>query len=292
MALSDGQFSIDGYVFGGPGDEAVVLTDGWDKGEHDVRSQDVPSPIGDSMLFGRDRLTPGVWRFTIACRKDGDVNAVVRRLAAAWRGDKVRATPGARQTLELRQNGTTWRVYGRGRRFVVEPDEVTDRDFRVVNCDFQLADTLIYSGTENYIDLDLITTGSAEAGLVLPAVLPWETVQSSTVRRGIVTITTDVETPFIATFKGPVAGQATGYTLYSTGWKVALNVTLGPGDVITLDTSTGRLSKNGAPFGLSAPGSRLRARLQPGGQELVFTANDPTASATATVRWRDVAITV
>ena len=288
--LSEGQFAIDGYVFGSATDEAVVLTNGWEQGSYEVRDQDVPSPTSDQVLFGRDRITPGSWRFTIACRRDGDALGVARSLARKWRGDAVRATPGARQTLAFCQNGRTWLVYGRGRQFDIEAEEVTDHDFKVVNCVFRLADQLVYSGSESSATLGLVSTAIGTTGLVLPAVLPWETLLAPQERRGIVTINTDLATPFSVTIYGPTAGQANNFKVWSADWSIGLDAVLGSGDRIDIDTRTGRMTRNRAPFGLSTPGTNLRAVLSPGPQELVFTANDPTNTASAVVRWREVSV--
>lgn len=288
--LLEGQFAIDDFVFGSASDEVVVLSGGgWDQGSVDVRDQDQPAPLGDTLFMGRDRLTPPTWKFSLACRRDGDVMGLVRSLARAWRPDNVRMVPGARQKLSYRQNGVQRFVYGRGRLFDPEPQDVTDHDFRVVSCTFRLSDVLAY-GTEHSVLLGLVSTAIGETGLVLPSVLPWETLTSPQERRGIVTVATDTATPFTVRITGPIAGQATDFKLWSTGWTLALKTELLPGQVIEIDTSTGRITRNGAPFGLSAPGSNLRARLQYGAQELVFTANDPTNTVTAEVTWRDVSV--
>ena len=206
--LADGQFALDGYVFGTARDEAIVLESGFDAGAGDVRDQDHPHPADDRMLFGRDLRTPGVFAFTIGCKRPRGARDVARELGRVWRGDAVRRTPGAVQELAWSLNGQERLVYGRGRRFVVEQGDRIDHDWVVVNADFQLASDAAYGTDENTITLGLVSTALGESGVVLPAVLPWETQLGAQDRKGIVTVATDQPTPFSVTVTGPLAGQA------------------------------------------------------------------------------------
>lgn len=287
MALADGQFSLDGYVFGTARDEAVVLASGFEHGAGEVRDQDHPHPWADRVLFGRDLRTPGVMSFTIGCRRDGDGRGVARELGRVWRGDRVRSVPGATQELAWCVAGAERVVYGRGRRYVVEQGELIDHDWVVVHADFQLASDAAYGTTEHVLTLGLVTTALGEAGVVLPAVLPWETRLSPQDRKGIVTVGTDTPAPFRVEVTGPVAGQASGVRVWSLGWSLGLDAPLGPGDVLAVDTATGMCTLNGGPAGALSRGTQLRARLQPGAQEVTFAASDPTATVTAVIRWRD-----
>ena len=285
--LADGQFALDGYVFGTARDEAIVLESGFDAGAGEVRDQDHPHPADDRMLFGRDLRTPGVFVFTIGCKRPRGARDVARELGRVWRGDAVRRTPGAVQELAWSLNGQERLVYGRGRRFVVEQGDRIDHDWVVVNADFQLASDAAYGTGENTITLGLVSTALGESGVVLPAVLPWETQLGAQDRKGIVTVATDQPTPFSVTVTGPLAGQASGIRLWSTGWSLGIDTPLEPGDVLTVDTGFGVAALNGGPTGALTRGTKLRARLLPGPQEVTFAANDPTATVTATVRWRD-----
>lgn len=284
--LNDGQYDLDGYTFGSLADEVVLLESGIEWGQVGVRTQDVPEPLGDGVLFGRDYLEPPTWTFTLGARHVTDVAPVVGRLASAWRGDAARRTPGARSVLHYRRGGTTRVVYGRPRRFAVETPKVWDPDFRVITCDFQLADPVVYDSTESTLLLSLVRSSTA-TGLVFPVVFPVTFGSVTGSRAGIVTVAGSVPVPFRVTFAGPATGSATALKVTSTGWTLDVPVTLAAGQTLVVDTATGVVTLNGAPaqIGLGR-GTNLSARLQPGPQEVVFTATDTSQTSTATVAWR------
>lgn len=285
-SLPDGSFMLDGLEFGRADSSIVVLTNGLDVGEWGVRSQDAPSPLGDSTLMGRDFLSPPSWEFTMLVRDDENVYTTLGSLAKVWRGDSVRGTPGAVSALAYARAGETRVVFGRPRKFSVEPQKVHNNRYRVVKAEFVLADPLSYSGTEHSLVLDLITTNTT-GGLVLPAVLPWALQLSTTERRGIVNINSLLDVPFKVHLRGPVAGQAADFTLSGSDWAMKFTTTLSANGNILVDTARGTVIRNSAPAGgVLSVDSTVTARLSPGVQELVFTADDPSASTYATVTWR------
>lgn len=284
--LLPGQFEMNGVVFGLGTDPISVLTDGWTKETYDIRSQDVPNPTGDTMLFGRDRLTPMKWTWDLILRDDVDVRPRASQLASAWRADSTRATPGKVLPLRYNENGKTYVVYGRPRELSWVPDGANDPTSRLAVATFQLSDLNVYSDEMSQLVLDLITTTSS-AGLVLPAVLPWVLGQTAgATRKGIVTVGGTVATPLRITINGPASGSASDVVLSTSSWKVALTAPVASGDALVIDTATGTMTRNGSPYAGISRDSSLFLRVPPGGTEITLTANDPTSTLSATVAWR------
>ena len=117
--LAAGQFDLGGYTFGGDDDAVMVTPGGFDPGVTGWRTQDAENPVRDSVLFGRDRLTPGTWGFSLQTNRldaDGSL-AALEAMGGRWRGEAVRTTPGAVMALRYRLGSATRRVYGRPRRW-------------------------------------------------------------------------------------------------------------------------------------------------------------------------------
>lgn len=290
--MLDGQFELDGYTFGHPTDDVVVLTDGWDTGKYSHRVQDVVMPAGDRIAFGRDYLTPGSWTFQLGVRDNGvTVLEKLAVLANAWRADSIRLSPSKVSTLKYRRDGQERVVYGRPRDFAVEPDQVWSNDWKVVTCTFQLADTLTYGANLNTLELDLLNTSSA-TGLIFPETFPWQFRSSDMTREGLLTVTSASATPFKVVISGPITGEASSFKLASTGWEMSFATTLAPGGDITVDTMLGTATRNGSAFGVGTVLTNYKAKLVPGPQEIVFTAQDPSYTSRATLTWRDVSPTI
>lgn len=287
--MLDGQFTLNGYTFGRAEDPVTVLTDGWDVSEYDIRTQDVPASAGDSLYFGRDYLTPPVWTFTFAVKDDVDVYPHLNRLGSIWRADATRLRPGALLPLTFRRGGKEFVVYGRPRKFAVDHGASMDHTFKVVTATFQLADTFLYGADEHSVTLDLVRTSSAD-GLIFPTGFPWAFQSDSVERRGQVTVSAGLPTPFKVQITGPSVGVASNFTVRSTtGWSMEFGTSLAPRGSITVDTSTGLVERNSAVYGGNIrQRADYRALLRPGAQEVIFSANDPSFTSTATISWRDV----
>lgn len=284
------QFDLDGFVFGSTRDEVVILGSGFETGEMDVRDQDTPHPAGDGVWFGRDFLSPPTWQFTLGVRDHSgvDVMPVLWRLAEAWRGDKVRKTPGAVSTLKYCLNGRERVVFGRPRRFAVEGDDAWQRDWKIVTCEFVLSDPRSFSGDERSLRLELGTVQSTD-GLTFPADFDWVFAATTVERAGSVVVDSSVGSPFRVHIAGPAAGTARDFRVWSDGWRFEFPTTLGPFGNITVDTLTGTAIRNGQVFGAASARTDWRAELAPGPQDVRFTADDPSGSVTATIYWRDSA---
>lgn len=289
--LSEGQYDLDGYTFGALGDEAVLLESGVETGTLGVREQDVPQPLGDGVMFGRDYFSPPTWTFTIGVRHPTDVDQPIGRLSRAWRGDQNRRTPGAISELHYMRAGKTLVVYGRPGRFAVETPKAYQTDFRIVTCDFRLAEPVAYHATVQTLELTLLRTAIA-TGLTFPVVFPVVFGSPQGIRQGFATVNGFTQVPFRVRITGPVTGQASGFRVASTGgtgnpWAIDIPATLNANQVVEVDTATGATYVGGVarPIGLGRD-TDLNARLSPGMQEIVFTAVDWSMTSTAVLSWR------
>lgn len=290
MTLQEGQFSLDGYVFGSVRDAAVVLSSGWDQGETGWRTQDANRPAADGLFVGRDYLTPPLWTFEVGVRADTSIYAEAEALSRAFRGDAVRGTPGQVSELRYLRDGVERVVFGRGRGLTQAVEDVRDDTWRIFHGSFQLTDPLSYAAEERSTTLGLVTTAGEGSGLVLPETLPWFFDYSPAAHAMYTTVDSVVPVPFKVWIRGPVAGQARDFRLEGPGWTLGLATYLSPGGNITVDTATGSVVRNSAPSGgILTVDSDPLARLPGGAARLIFTADDPTASTTCTVSWRDAA---
>lgn len=299
--LSEGQFSLGGFTFGGIGDAVTISPGGWDRGSTDVQTQDRPRPSGDGIVFGRDRLSPPVWTFSLTVWDDSDSLPTLKTLRSLWNARTVRNQPGATLPLFYREGDEVRVVYGRPRAWAQTPQTRRDRRCHIVTCSFQLAEPVSYSGGERLLRLDLVTTSSTE-GARFPLVFPTVFGQATKSREGFAFVSQEsAGAPFKLTIEGPVVGSVSGISLeaiprgdadgiYQTPWTVALpGITVGPGQTLVLDTASGIVTRNGTPVvvGVGARTS-LKARLFSGSTEVVYKATDPSATSTATLTWRDV----
>lgn len=288
MPLLEGQFDLDGYVFGARSDPVFLLESGLDLGAPDVRDQDAPHPSQDMLMFGRDLLTPQEWTFSLGVRDDaGDVYRVLDEFATAWGAWTRRGAPGAQCLLTYRRAGRTRCVYGRPRQWQIETPRVLTHDFRIVTARFQLSDVRAYAAEVSEMVLGTVHTSTA-SGVVFPVVLPQTFGSAPQARAGWVDVTSPAPVPFTVGITGPAAGVASGFRVASTGWEIELPATIHPGQTLTVDTRTGVTAINGTPVATAiGRASDLGARLMPGPQEVQFEADDPSASVQAYIRWRE-----
>lgn len=290
--LTEEQFELDGYVFGGTFDRkrVFVLHSGLDFGSAGVRSQDGQVAGRDGSMFGRDAFDAPEWSFTLGVESDVDVWATVEELARVWRPASSR-TPGGVSTLRYRRNGRTLRVYGRPRKFGLKPSTNKNDRFQIVEAAFTLAAPEQYLETTrqgaNVVDLTLLPTDTS-GGLVWPAIAPFEFRAGSSTRHGGTVVGGTGEAPFTATITGPVSGALSRPRIAGSGWEIASSVTVAPGSQLVIDTRTQTIQLDGVnvPGSLSRT-SRLTARLTPGAQTLTFAGSDPSNTARCRFEWFD-----
>ena len=136
---------------------------------YNVQAQDSQIIRSDEMQFGQDSLTPapivfeiGVLDFkgipnaeALAGRtfNDEPLKRNLNTLGVAWRGDNVRHNWGALSALKFcERDGRVLVWYGRPRKFQQTKRSAKSSHF-TVNAEFQRADTLVYSDTENGIEV-------------------------------------------------------------------------------------------------------------------------------------------
>lgn len=291
-ALIEGQYELDGYLFGA-GTPVAVLQDGDVTEAVEVRDQDIDRPAGDGVLFGRDYLTaPG--REFIVMIEAPDAAAEFARLRAAHRADSVRAKPLAVSTLRWRRDGRTYRAYGRGRSFLPLLKGRPVASVRFAQFQFRYRDALTFDDDPQTIELGLVAA-SLSSGFTLPRTLPWVLGTIDGQRAGVVTVDGDADVPFTAVINGPTVGVASKLRLAGPGWLLDFgSLTLAPGQTITVDTSAvGSALRGGVSVaGYLSRTSTLTGRVRPGASEFVFSASDPSATASAVVSWRPAALTI
>lgn len=284
--LEVGQFELGGITFGGEADKVLVTA--VEPGSASTRSQDVDNPLGDSIIFGRDRLAPGNWQFTLQTNTDttGQGLAAMELLAAQWRGDYYRTNPRWVDTFRYNLGGGfTRRIYGRPRRWA---QSVTDMTFRGVSeavCDFQPVDAYTYDDTLRTIDVSIVP--GITSGVKSPLKGRLTTLLAGEAARSITDIGGTAPAPFVAVIYGPIRDP----WISEDGWKIQLNTTLAYDQWVAIDTRPwgGTVLRND---GASLAGSLTRtsrvsqARLKPGGARFKFGGKDSTGSSHCSLAWR------
>ena len=281
--LANKQFELAGVQWGS--NLPIYIEDGgFDPGTAEPRSQSVPRPMGDGSLFGVDYMgaPTWAWNFAVNMTTEGSALDTLGSLTTAWRNNAGRIVPGSSLPLRYNLGGRTRRVYGRPRRISVKMDDDIDAGHIPGVMDFELEDHLHYDDVEQSIVLTLVNASTG--GWVFPNTFPIFTEGSSS-RQGSINVDGDALTHFQAVIQGPVSAPS----LVGSGWAFDLSSSLTAGQSVTVDTRTATVLRNdGASLAgaLSRRSKVGRARLRPGGQELVFTGADPTGSARCTVKWR------
>ena len=164
-ALSDGEFELDGFAFGGENDSVIVQPGGFDPGTADWRVQDQDSPNGDGVVFGRDWLSGQTWGFTFLTNEytAGDALNSLEAMAALWKGNASRSTPGAVSILRYGIGGRTRRVYGRPRRWSLAVTPDLWGGVAPVVADFQCEGALHYDDDLRTIDVGVVVGDGASS---------------------------------------------------------------------------------------------------------------------------------
>lgn len=251
----------------------------------DFRVQDVENPVGDGLIFGRDRLTPGSITLNILVlgEDSAEVNENYRDLARAWNRAVDRTKPGAITSMWWEDGGRRRLVYGRPRALV---PILEDSRFGLIKAtaSFKLGDALTYDNTEARRSVMILGVPPISGGLSAPLIAPL-TASGTAARMGLIEDTGgDAPTPFTVEFNGPISNPF----VKGPGWTIKLNTTLAWDEKVTVDTRLGtitsNLGRNMKPY--LAPGSRLRdVRLATGRTEIQFGGNDPSKTAYVRVLW-------
>lgn len=285
--LHEGSFDLEGYTFGSESDAFVALPGGFDPGIVGWRTQDQDSPVGDHVNFGRDRLSPPTWQWTLQSNLDniGEATAAAEEFESAWRGESARNSPSKVLELRYRLAGRDRLVYGRPRRFSHDLTPMAWQGLLNVVCDFALVDTLKYEDLVRTVDLSIVPGTSH--GLSSPLTGPLTTTQTGE-RAGTVNEVGGTQpAPLTILITGPV----TNPWVQGDGWRLDLKTTLAYDQSVLIDTrpfAQTVLRNDGVSLaGSLSRGSLLsKARLKPGSTLLRFGGTDATGTASCSIKWR------
>jgi len=283
--MIDGDIEVGGYLTG-PGQP--VFARALNVGAAQARDQDQLNPVGNTTHFGRDYLTPPVWKLEFCIGEGiGPLEALraLAQLQTAWRTAVNPEEPGAVTTLRYAAAGRTRRVYGRPRNFTPDVSRnLADGDV-MATAEFVTADPYHYDDLEGELTITLRDNSNFGA-VTLPAVWPLMSVPGAG-RQGTIIVDGDAPTPVQVTFDGPVVNPALAA---GEEWAVQTTTSLAYDRSLTIDARTETVElEDGTPVpGVLSHETYLPgARLEPGIQELRFTGTDATGTSKATIRWRN-----
>lgn len=282
--LADGQFELDGYLFG---DGEVVLRN-LDLGERVVANHDVSIGTMGTRYMGRDRESAPelTLDLSVSAAPGRPAREVLRRLRKTWEGPAQH--PGQLSALRYNLNGDLGYVLGRPRRFsALDFRHLLNTGVGDVMATFQLADMAFYSDTEYVARIDVIPP--LTTGLKSPLMAPLTTEGAGSPRAGFVVNHGDADSPVAVTFHGPV----TNPYVRGPGWLVQLNTHLAHDRSVTLDARymTVTDDQGGNRAGALSRSSRLDLmKLPPGRSELEFSGSGTEAWMEA--RWRDAWLSI
>jgi len=290
MAYGMPVFELGDLRFGG---SEPIRVSSFDPGNVEIRTQDSDRAGGDGAFFGRDFFGSQTWTweiFTDAWEGDLEENYVqaldlAEEFSAVWHG--TRFEPNEVMPCRYRIGGRWRRVYGRPRR-LVGPDGgiVTAQGRAELTADFLRADRLHYDDEESSITVRKrsSTVGGFLVPFVAPIVLeqPTEGYMPSAFTVGgkaptypVIEITEAGADPWVAT----------------EDWRLELEGTFAPTDVLTIDTRpwARMVMRNGVPItGVLPPRTLLEdIVLRPGPNTFAYGGWGDSASAQATMRWRN-----
>lgn len=267
-----------------------LLTAPPDLGSIEPTTQDAAYPGGDGVMFGRDFM-PGrtiTLELGVNAMNEADNLAAHAALAAAWRGDSLRRTPGAVATLALTNGGRTRVVYGRPRNFASTLQIVPQLGYSAATVTFACSDDLFYDQANASVSVPLIPPPSG--GLLAPLASPLTTAQVVN-RPGLVAPGGLTDTWPVITIYGPVTNPKVTLT---GQWFMQFSTTLAFDQSLTVDTRpwartvlrndgaslAGSLTRDSVPLSrASVPGATST--------EVVYSGTDITGTSHISVTWQD-----
>ena len=281
-----------------PGD--VLITD-FDAGNPAIRDSD-QSPDGrDGVVPGRDFLGGSSFSFDVATNRSTMVQAreTVAEFVTAWRDRSIRLAAGETVPLEYQAvDDPDWRrVYGRPRRSD-NPDFgiLMRQGVARVSLEFEVMSPLVFSGGDDGEFSARIgqVEGYRGGGWKFPLTFPVVGSAVAGGRAGTITVGGTQETPAVIEFHGPGAGLSLDG---NRGWHVGLrrDVRLAHDEVITIDPLRGTVTDNFGRSRYAALDKRTPldgVLLDPGTENIFFSALDETRTAHAVIRWREAHISL
>lgn len=283
--LKDGQFELDGYVFGGRSANSLWVSN-YKIGAPKRTDTNAQNPVGNNTLFGRSFLSGPDWEFEMAMLT-GDENTALAGLETAmgiWYNEVKYEKPETEAILRYARGGRTRRVYGRPKDFEFDTNGfLVNEGSWDAKASFQAADPLYYDDVERVAVLQLRTP--TEVKITLPNVFPWMHTPSAEQTAVIDDVGGTVNAPMRIVVSGPIAD----FIIRGDGWYIQMIATLAAGESVTIDTRKMTVLKNNGVSlaGALTRGSTLRnARLRPGQDNFKFQGIDTTGTARCSVYWR------
>lgn len=282
--LKNGQFELDGFVFGGTDPSGLFVSE-YKIEAPSWRGESAQDPVGTRTLFGRDYLTGPMWEFQMhtAAGKEADALSLLDRAALAFQPEEKYVVPGAESVLRYARGGRTRRVYGRARKFDFDTNGFIRQGSFDASASFETSDPLYYDDALRSAVMEF--TASQDLGITFPNVFPWAKTLSSLKTKIIPDVGGSVPCPVTIVVEGPVAD----FTISGDDWKITVMTSLAAGEKVTIDTRKKTVIKNtGASMaGYLTRDSRLRnVKLKPGSDKFYFRGVDITGSARCVVYWR------
>jgi hypothetical protein len=277
------------YTFGTP-DLPTFNRTTPDVGDVDIRVADVDRPRMDGRAFGVDFRSGRTVSFDLGvrARTELDARSEAARLAAAWRADAVRLTPGGVAELRARYAGRERVLFGRPRRFAPIYSDVRVNGLVTVTADFACIDDLFYAPEDDTVQFGIVPP--LGGGLVTPLAAPLSTTMSSD-RSQAVYIDSEMPVWPVVEIFGPIANPVLKVVgTDGSSFTFDVRVSLLYDETVTIDTRPWARSalRNGtANVAGSVRGTRLsKASLAPGIYEVGLKGNDPTGTARVRLSWR------
>lgn len=283
--LANGQFEIDGVLFGGVWDNVKVRSVQFPESNWSV--QDSDNQFRPGTFMGQDLLRPGEFVFSLVT--DGytmdEAKAAADRLASVWHKGGTRK-PGSLSTLRYRYGNRTRVVYGRGRDFIHQFDQWSLSGASPIAASFKMVVPFYFDDGERAVDVGY--TPPVTGGLVAPLMAPLTS--AGTGASGVGGFISEVG----GTAPTPVVIELHGPTRYATvsgdGWSVEYDKPIAFDQVVTIDCrfgyavaydNFGRICNGN----LSWKTNLLNARLTPGPETITYRGYDLTGTSRARVRW-------
>lgn len=286
VELIDHQHELAGILIGK--DTPVVISAIEGLGRAPQRTADVEPPGEDGLWLGPDYFSGRTIRIAAGIKTPGDEAAALAVHAAlqeATDDEAVRLAGGATTTLRLKFPGRPARtVYGRIRALDADLSQAK-HGWIPLDIEFTAQDQLFYGEQQSTaMPLGSLTQG----GLTFPLMFPFtiEYTAGAIGRPGFITVEGTAPTWPVLRVAGPCANPSISHV--ASGRTLTVQGSLAAGEWVEIDTRPGWrtvLRDNGGGMPLTAQSRIDLFRLDPGLNEIHWTATDPTLTSTLAVTW-------
>lgn len=279
------ELSLDGVGFG-IGLNVSMNEDGWDPGDLDRLVQDTTNELRGTRNFGRDKPTGTTHTFGLHVNRDDVPGAVatLEEIKTAWTASSILDDPGRLSVIRYFLAGRYRRFYGRPRRFAAPPTNRILGGYVPITCSFDTVDHLFYEDDASSISIPFVLNSTG--GMTFPVTFPISSLPGGQ-REGLITVAGTEPTHPVIRFNGPVVNP---YLSNST-WTLQLNMTIGAGQYVEIDTRPWKQTV--LRQGLYSEADKLARRtylsdivLKPGPHDLAFGGTSSEGGATVDVTWR------